>query len=262
MLPLLLWWLSASPPSAEALQSAWGAVQPALRAHARLPTPSFTAAQWQALAAGEVVRQRVPTTDGVDRAVGAAWLPHSIDAIWIGVLDDVHDDLVSGLSETWLPGSTSELKRLYQHLDLPAPFSDRHWVIRITSTRALYEASGGAVWERSWDLDPAGPAALAELPAEFLAGPDAPELEGAVWTPVNEGGWTLVPAAGGVLVLYQVRTVIGGNIPDEVVLRYALSTLDELVLHVGELAARAPQHYRAGHYVVRRPDQSPIAAWP
>ena len=78
---------------------------------------------------------------------------------------------------------------------------------------------------------------------------------------MNEGGWTLVPAAGGVIVVYQVRTDIGGNIPDELVLHYALSTLDELIEHVGELAARAPSHYRAGHYDIVRPDGARVPAW-
>lgn len=258
---LLLIWLSALPTATQ-LQAAWDAVVPALKAHGRLPVPSFSAAQWAELAQGRVVRQRVPSSDGVDRAVGAAWLAHPPDAIWIGVLDDVHDDLVSGLSETWMPGSSAQVKRLYQHLDLPAPFADRHWVLQIRNTPGPYTATGGAVWERTWQLDPQGEAALAELPAEFLARDDAPELDGAVWTPVNDGGWTLVPAAGGVLVVYQVRTVVGGNIPDDLVVRYAVSTLDELLQHVGELAARAPGHYRAGHYPIQRPDGTPIGPWP
>ena len=151
-------------------------------------------------------------------------------------------------------------KVLYQHLDLPFPFSDRHWVIIIENTAGLHAATGGAVWERVWDLDPRGQAALSEVPAALQAELGEGFTE-AIVTPVNAGGWYFLPTEGGVLTIYQVRTVIGGNIPDELVVRYALSTLDELIEHVAELAERAPSHYGAAHYPIVRPDGSAIPGW-
>ncbi|MCB9758399.1 MAG: hypothetical protein H6739_01030 [Alphaproteobacteria bacterium] len=247
---------AADPPTPEALASAWAAVTPVIAAEGRLPLPPLSAKHWQDIADGEVVKLRMDGGAGADRAVGVGWLPYPIDAVWVGVLDDVHDDLVSGLSETWLPGTVPGHKVLYQHLDLPRPFSDRHWVIIIENTRRLYAVSGGAVWERTWDLDPRGDAALQDVPPGFVEGFDT-----AIVTPVNEGGWYLVPAEGGVLVVYQVRTVVGGNIPDELIVRYALATLDELIAHVGELAARAPNHYVGDHYGIVRPDGAEIPRW-
>lgn len=249
--------LALAAPSPQALEATWRAVTPTISQAGRLPVPSLSAADFQALSEGEILKQRAEKKGEVDRAFGIGWLPYSIDAVWIGVLDDVHDDLVSGLTETWLPGSSSAHKILYQHLDLPMPVSDRHWVIVIENTRGLYTASQGKVWERTWDLDPRGDAALALVPAGLVEDPAS-----AIVTPVNDGGWYLVPAEGGVLVVYQVRTAIGGNIPDELVVQYAMSTLDELITHVGELAARAPSHYRAGHYAITRPDGSAIPPWP
>lgn len=244
-------------PDPRALESAWRAVTPVITQSGKLPLPTLSGADFDDIASGDIIKQRAGKKGEVDRAIGIGWLPYSVDAVWVGVLDDVHDDLVSGLTETWLPGTTADRKILYQHLDLPMPVSDRHWVIIIENTRALHAASNGGVWERTWDLDPRGDAALAEVPAGLVKDPAS-----AIVTPVNDGGWYLVPAEGGVLVVYQVRTVIGGNIPDELVVQYAMSTLDELITHVGELAARAPTHYRAGHYAITRPDGSAIPPWP
>lgn len=249
--------LALAAPSPAALESTWRAVSPLIAQSGRLPLPTLDSDDFADLARGEIIKQRGEKKGEADRAIGVGWLPYSIDAVWIGVLDDVHDDLVSGLTETWLPGTTADRKVLYQHLDLPMPVSDRHWVIVIENTRALHAASRGGVWERTWDLDPRGAAALGEVPPGLVDDPAS-----AILTPVNDGGWYLVPADGGVLVVYQVRTVIGGNIPDELVVQYAMSTLDELITHVGELAARAPSHYRAGHYAITRPDGSAIPTWP
>jgi hypothetical protein len=252
---------AAASPDPAALGAAWAEVEPSLRAKGRLSVPSFTEADWAKIAKGEILKRRLPSAGAIDAALGVGFLPYGIDAVWVGILDDVHDDLVEGLSETWLPGTTPHSKRLYQHLDLPAPFDDRHWAIRVQNTQALHAATAGKAWERVWAIDPAGQGALNELPSSFLTAPDAPNPNEALWTPVNEGGWTLVPAQGGVIVVYQVRTDIGGNIPDELVLQYALSTLDELIEHVGELAARAPSHYRLGHYDIVRPDGARVPAW-
>ncbi|MCB9741463.1 MAG: hypothetical protein H6740_02540 [Alphaproteobacteria bacterium] len=247
-------------PAPEALAEALAAQTAVIEAEGRLPLPALSAAQWAEVAAGEVVKLRRTDADGVDTAIGVGFVPHPIDQVWVGVLDDVHDDLVSNLSETWLPGTTPGHKVLYQHLDLPMPFSDRHWVIIIENTRGLHAASGGAVWERVWDLDPRGAAAFEDVPAELVQRLGSGFTD-AIVTPINAGGWYFIPTAGGVLTIYQVRTDIGGNIPDELVVRYALSTLDELIEHVAELPARAPAHYRGTTTPIVRPDGSAIPGW-
>ena len=250
----ILWLLAnaalAQPPDASALEGLWAARRSAF-ASAGLPTPPLTDAHWAKVAGGGVAKLRV-TEDGADRAVGARWMSHSPEAVWIAILDDTHDTIVGGLTEQQLAGTVPGHKVLYQHLDLPRPFDDRHWVLVIENNPALY-AQG--VWEREWTLDPRMAGALVELPAAL-----GELASGSVYTPINEGGWWLIPGEGGVLVVYQVRTDIGGNIPEELVLRYAMSTLDEMMEHVDERAGQIPAHYDAAHFPILRADNSPIPA--
>lgn len=246
MSALLLAGLALAAPEAEALRRAWEAATPALRDAAVQPW-SLPEEVWARLAAGQVARARLPLP-GADRVVGALWTEAPRDALWIAILDDQHFDPVEGIVEEQLPGTGALRKLLYQRLDLPWPLEDRQWVIDIRSNTALWRRSEGSVWERAWTL---AEAALAPAPS-----PDA------LWSTTNEGAWLLVDAAGGTLMLYQVRAEIGGNVPDEASTQWAWSTLDELLRGTDARAKTAvPAHYDARHAPVARPDGSLIPAW-
>lgn len=236
----------AAPPTADALKQAWNAQSASMTRlgalHVTLSDDAFAR-----LAAGQVVRTR-DEQPGADRVMGALWTPADRDALWVAILDDQHFDLVDGLIEEQLPGTGALRKLLYQHLDLPWPLDDRQWVIDLRSNTALYQATGGAVWERAWTL---ADNALAPKP-------DA----AALWTTVNEGGFLLVDAAGGTLMLYQVRTEIGGSVPDDATTRWAWSTLEDLLRGVEIRAGKVPPHYVAGHAPLYRPDGTPVRPWP
>ena len=64
----------------------------------------------------------------------------------------------------------------------------------------------------------------------------------------------MIELAGGTLLVYQVRTVVGGAVPDEVVTRWSMGTLKGLLGGVVERASSMSAHYDAGHTPVRRPD--------
>ncbi len=249
----------AGPPAVE-LAGHWTAFQGAARGTARLALPDFSADEWATVARGDVVKRRIRGEVGVsgatvDRIVAMAWVAHPIEQVWIGVLDDVHASLVDGLTERQLPGTTPTHKVLYQALDLPFPINDRHWVLQIDSNQALHGATGA--WERSWSLDPRGVGALVDVdPSVRLS------VDDAVWTPENDGGWLMVPVPGqGTLVVYQARTDIGGIIPDDLVTRYAMNQLDEMVAQTRALAERAPRHYVSNHYLIHAPDGAPVPVW-
>ena len=187
--------------------------------------------------------------------IGVAYVPHPVQQVWIGVLDDKHASLVSGLTERQLPGTTPSLKVLYQALDLPFPFSDRHWVLEISSNPELLQRTGA--WERTWSLDPRATGALVDVPSGVRLDPGE-----AVWTPENDGGWLLVPMGdSGTLVVYQARTDIGGMIPDDLVTRYAIARLDEMMAQTTALAERAPRHYVGPHEPIHGPDAIPLPTW-
>jgi hypothetical protein len=250
---LLLSIALAEDPSAETLRAVWVESLPALQAHSRMPVITLEEGAFDELAKGEVVRFRRQESDTVDGAVGVAWVPYSPEDLWLGAIDDVHQHLADGLTEQWLPGTVPGHKVLYQHFDVPAPFDDRHWVIVIDSNKPLYEASSSVIWERTWDLDERGTAALEDVPEDTVEAP-----EDALWTPVNRGGWLMIPCEGGSLIVYQVSSDIGGNIPEEMVVRFAMASLGGMIGHLEELAQATPEHYVDDHFVILRPDGQPI----
>ena len=106
----------------------------------------------------------------------------------------------------------------------------------------------GVFWERTWGLMPN----QQTVPAKNLD-PDA------VWLPVNDGGWYLVKVPEGTLVVYHVRSVIGGNIPDNAAAQWAYMTLGGMMKNVhGRATTWVDAHYVAGHEVMKRPDGTPV----
>ena len=190
-----------------------------------------------------------------DRVVGAAWSALPRDALWVTILDDACHTLVKGLTERHLAPELPGQKILYQHLRLPWPLSARQWIIDIRNNDSLYHSSAGGLWERTWTL-----AERREERAAMIGEAGFPE-PGAVWTPLNEGGWLLLDVGEGTLLVYHGRADVGGAVPAELSTRFALSTLEELLRGVIERAEQVSGHYRTGHTPVVRPDGSAIAPW-
>ena len=232
----------AAPPSPAALEAAWSVHSAAIAAGAVQPIV-LQSSDFATAAAGDVAKRRI-SEDGPDRAVGLLWTPVDRNTLWIAVLDDIHDTMVSSLIEQRLGLSPRGRKRLYQRLELPWPVVDRQWVIEIWNNTPLAEATDGAVWERPWDL--ASPA--------LMPNPDAD----AIWVPMTNGSWFLMDAEGGTLMVYSARTTIGGAIPDDLVTRWAMATLDEMMEHIVDRAKRIPEHYGSQHAPVLGGDNQPI----
>lgn len=207
---------------------------------------SLTEEDFSKLAEGKVARRRLPAT-GSDRALGAIWSPLSRDAIWLAIQDDKDFTLVESLTEIQLEDTAWGHKRLYQHLDLPWPVTDRHWVLEIKNNVVMAKSSQDRIWERVWDLT-----TESDIPT------GRPE---AIWSPINDGGWFLVDACGGTLVIYHARSVIGGSVPREAVTRWAMLTLDSLLHTTIDRAEGIHTHYTHGHPPIQRPDQSEIPTW-
>ena len=173
------------------------------------------------------------------------WSPATRDQLWLAIQDEGHFEVVAGYVDEDLPGSTFAQRTLYQRISLPWPFAKRQWVVDIHSNRPLLEATSGAVWERTWKRSDRRGAAAED--------PDA------VWVPEIEGGWTLIEAGSGNLVLYHTRASVGGNIPEEAGTQWALMTIAGMVEDVDERAFEVVDaHYLNGHDPIERPDGSTI----
>lgn len=230
------------PEDASALRADIAHWEAMLGAHGKY-TFKWTEDELEELAKGEVVKRR-ERLDGADRAMAAVWTSAPLDNLWVAVQDEDHDSMVKGLVEERLPGSTFQDKILFQLIDLPWPFADRQWVIRVVNNLDLYAKSEGRCWERTWDLTP-------ERGAKN-------ESESAVWVDTNDGGWLAAEVAGGSLVVYHARTVIGGNVPDDAASQWAMLTLGGMMRDIASQSLETPNHYHAPHSVIRRPDGSDI----
>jgi hypothetical protein len=238
-----MWWTIsalAAPPAAE-LQAAWERWRPELEAGARYPF-RFSAAEWEALARGDVARRR-ERLEGTDRVLAVLWVDASPDLTWLAI-HDPHGAAVHELYEEELPGTTPGRRIVYQRIALPWPLAPRQWVITVENNLPLASATRGAVWERTWTLsDQRGAAG---------------EKANAVWLPVNDGGWVVAEASGGTLLGYHVRTVVGGVVPDEAAVRWSYATITGLLRGIADRVPEVRAHYTAAHAPLTRPDGTPI----
>ena len=143
---------------------------------------------------------------------------------------------------------------LYQLLDLPFPISNRFWIIEISSNADVYARSGGLLWRREWRSIENGQGEVYSLPLELQSG-----ALSAVYAPVNEGSWTLLPVGVGTIVLYEGRADSAGNLPMGLVDRIALENVERTLSRLGEIASEAASHYgEEGHYTIYAPNNQPL----
>lgn len=235
--------LSTSALAAPDLAGIWRAVSPAVAELSAVPVP-FDPEDRESLAdvtASVPIGQRYDTPSG-SYATGAVWVDAPIESVWIVIQDAPHDP-PSRVTTTRLPAPAG-VRRVYMTLDLPYPLADRQWVADVTTNTRVHTATGGTVWQRQWTLaDPA----LAPAPDPKAA-----------WVGESKGAWTLVDTGNGTLVLFTVRTVLGGVIPASIAQGWAVGTLKSTMARVIERSRAIPEHYVGDHEVIVTPTGDPI----
>ena len=255
-------WLFALPAfaSADDLRAALDRCSGALH-----PLPALSAEQRGALAAGEVVRivhhgdPEAPST-----AVGIALLDGGRDGLWIAA-QDPHTQVDPSLVEFVVEDLGADHAVWYGHLDLPWPIKDRQWVVESRNTHRLATSTADGCWEHTWKLVPDGLSRVRPFVERGTArGITTEALDEAVYTPVNEGSWLMAPLPDGrVLVSYQATSVVGGAIPDSLVLQLTMSRLESVLRSLEERAKTwSPTHYTAEHAGVPGGAGAPIARFP
>ncbi len=241
---LLFLSVAAARPSAAILAETWSKHHGLIGQNMGQPM-ALTDTDFQVIAKGGVAKHRL-RMEGPDAAIGIGWTPHNRKAVWIAIIDDIHNTMVSGLTEKRLGLRQDGAKLLYQRLGLPWPFTDRQWVIAIQNNPKIAASSSNNVWQRTWALDEEKHGVI--------------NNDNAMWVPLLNGGWIAVEAGGGTLLLYQAQATIGGAIPDELVTRWAMATMDEMLGNVFERAGEIPAHYSEHHRSINGGDGQPIVA--
>lgn len=242
---LLLTVLGAlAAPDAATLQARWDDQAALIRAHSPVPV-HLRSGDFETLARGKAVTRRVDGAEGV-YATGAIWVDAPLQAPWVVLCDSPHAPPSPATTVRLPGGGPPGYRTVYMHLDLPWPFADRHWVSDLAPNRALFDANP-RVWQRTWSTGDRGRA----------INPD-PE---AVWVEQNLGAWTVVDVGEGTLVIFSVRTAMGGVIPPGMSTGVALLGLSTTMERIAALALTMEQHYDAAHEPIVAPDGSRIQPW-
>ncbi|MEZ4238282.1 MAG: hypothetical protein R3F59_19450 [Myxococcota bacterium] len=254
MLTLLPALLGAAPAAAApALQDEIARVLQTCSA-AKYPLPAITAEQRAELDRSEVVRivHHADDPEAPSTAVGIALLEADRNALWIAA-QDPHAQVDPSLTEFVVEWLGVDDALWYGYLDLPRPIRDRQWVVSSGNNHPLARKTGDLCWEHKWTLVSDGlPRARAMVADGGIGGLTVEQLDSAVYTPVNRGAWLMAPLSDGrTLVAYQATSVVGGAIPDWLVLQLTMSRLQSVL---DDLEARAqhwsPSHYTAAHAAV------------
>lgn len=191
--------------------------------------PELTPEELDALVAGDVLefRRRAPMTDSAGqtadriRMIGLVIVERPRILTWLAALD-VGTRHAKRLTEHRIDGDEIGGSLWYQHIDLPWPVRDRHWVIRNQKNTRVTEAMDGRVWEHGWSLEPDGvDIAAALLGRGEIAHLSTATMGRAIYLPINRGAWTMFELDDRhTLVAAHVSTVLGGWIPDGWVASY------------------------------------------
>lgn len=219
--------------------------------HTALAVPLPGRAERKTLLDGKLLKTRLPPRqDAPDGAMFMVVTESSAVDLWLGSADGDHlGDGDSELVSFDLPKRGDEMFRWYGFVDLPMPFSDRHFLIRTRINPALSQSTGGRIWERTWTLERDGAETMRPRVARGeVAGVPLERFEAAIYVPANIGGWMTADLGDGRgLLAYHASTSLGGDIPDRLVNRTVYWTLGRIAESVKGLAARMPTHYSAGH---------------
>ena len=187
----------------------------------RLPLPDQT--ELSRLVDGEVVtiRERIPLTDTSGetrdrhRFVGYRVVENPRLLVWLAALDTGVNHSRRTV-EHHVSGDGKGGAVWYQHIELPWPVRDRHWVIETRKDVQLSRDSNALIWEHAWALKIDGrPMATQLLQNGDVPGLDARDDRRAIYLPLNRGAWTMFALDDRrTLVATHLSTVLAGWIPD------------------------------------------------
>ena len=238
----------------------------AFNAGASAPLPLLDPDEVAQLGQGKVLRfvDRVGGDGTPRRALGIIWSAASRDQVWVAC-QDTHFSQSAAVVENRLSWRPPDEAEWYGIADLPRPFSDRHWVVAVRNNHALAAASGNRAWEHPWTTVPGGLARAREaVAAGRFGGMELAGFDAAVEMPANQGAWVAIALPdGSSLFAYHNAAVLGGNIPESLMLRYVHATLESTLRTIEERARTVvPGHYGPDHPPVIGGDGAPVAPFP
>lgn len=133
----------------------------------------------------------------------------------------------------------------YQHINLPWPIKDRHWVILCEKNLDLADSSSGLIWQHHWSLHNDGPQLVLDAHAEGrIEGLSRKDLDKSVYIPANRGAWTLADLGDEkTLVIGYFDAALGGLLPKMLVRSFTRRQMRAGLQLVQDLANRVHLNY-------------------
>lgn len=227
------------------------------RTHSALSVPMPSVKDRAHLLSGKVLKSWLPPRGKAPVGAMAMLVTDKSQAdMWLGSADGEHlsdQSEEAKLTAHHLPKKGDEMFRWYGFVDLPSPFTDRHFLIRTTVNSRLAEVTDGTCWERTWTLEPDGAKTMRPIVAAGeVAGLDVARFDSAIYVPANLGGWVSLQLPNGqTLFCYHASTSLGGEIPDKLVNRMVMLTLGKIMDEVVRSAQKMRTHYVQGHTPIK-----------
>lgn len=210
--------------------------------------PVIPTTAYERAAAGEVVSGVVfEEGQSVGKGWGVAVWEVPVEAAWMALNDEMSYPTRCSSPDASLVvrgAPTASGRLLFERVDLPV-VGGRWWIVDTRHNAALYQSSGGLLWEQAWTdaTDPANLGAARDLTRR------ASPVE---WT---EGAWLLIDLGGATLAEYHTWSDPGGALPAGAASRFAGGAVEDLLEEVGALAEAHARGSREGFV---RPDGSPL----
>jgi hypothetical protein len=153
----------------------------------------------------------------------------------------------------------------YGLLDIPRPWSDRHWVIDVWDNVPLARRSGNVWWEHPWQMRVGGLKLVRpRVERGEVHGLTLAMFEDAVETPANEGALDFLELPGDdSLFVYAIVSDAGPGVPERLIAAFVRRQMAGFLSDVIDRARdEVPAHYRAPHPPVLGVDGEPIPYYP
>ena len=228
--------------------------------HAYFSVPILNKEQLKSLLEGKVVKviDHNPNESGPSRAVGYFISNFEKEDLWIAT-QDPHFTVQSSTTEFLLERDKTvpDKTMWYGYLDAPWPINDRYWVVSSWNNHSLSEKTNNLYWEHPWELLKEGPSISRKyMDQNVIKKGTKAQLDSAIYTPYNQGAWGMMSIvdtsiSGNTLIVYHAKTVVGGSIPESLILQITYNGLDDLLRDLDERTRKkVPVHYVKGHDVI------------
>ncbi|MEL6870636.1 MAG: hypothetical protein AAFO81_12620 [Pseudomonadota bacterium] len=218
------------------------------------------------LTTGKLVYRQVTMTQANNssdtttiRVVGYHLIDKPREPLWLSALA-FDAGFSSRLTEHFVSVNDASGACWYQHINMPWPLRDRHWLIQTSKNTALTRLTNNRIWEHRWQLRSNAQSLIEKLFARETVGDlDQETAAKSILLPMNDGAWTMATIGDGrTLVVVHATMDMGGIIPDRLVARQTRKQLIRMLTKIETDSDTAYERYNNA-YLIYRGDGSLIA---